>query len=226
MRYMPTFRVPVFGSWVMTAGSVMNGAGSPGQQCWIGRRSRSTSSPSSTTSWWAARRTVFGRESAIDFSVFRPRTFSARPCGGCISSTEPSLAAASSRLSTPSARHMRRSVPNWLIRSGSCEPFVRSNRSAGPPLLTVRSTISVTSRYGSTSALTRTSSPSRSRSAIHSRRSAGAVTALQSRALFARAMAWSRLSSLPASQALVKSGSPMSSFAARVVRSRNSSATG
>ena len=115
MRYMPTFRVPVFGSWVMTAGSVMNGAGSPGQQCWIGRRSRSTSSPSSTTSWWAARRTVFGRESAIDFSVFRPRTFSARPCGGCISSTDPSFAAASSRRSTPSARHMRRSVPNWLI---------------------------------------------------------------------------------------------------------------
>ena len=45
MRYMPTLRVPVFGSCVMTAGSVMNGAGSPGQQCWIGRRSRFTSSP-------------------------------------------------------------------------------------------------------------------------------------------------------------------------------------
>ena len=29
----------------------MNGAGSPGQQRWIGSRSRSTSSPSSTTSW-------------------------------------------------------------------------------------------------------------------------------------------------------------------------------
>ena len=130
----------------------MNGAGSPGQQCWIGRRSRSTASPSSTTSWWAARRTVFGRESAIDFSVFRPRTFSASPCGGCISSTEPSLAAASSRLSTPSARHMRRSVPNWLMRSGCCEPFGFSKRSAGPPERTVRSTISVTSRYGSTSA--------------------------------------------------------------------------
>ncbi len=148
---MPTLRVPVFGSWVMTAGSVMNGAGSPGQQCWIGRRSRSTSSPSSTTSWWAARRTVFGRESAIDFSVFRPRTFSARPCGGCISSTDPSFAAASSRLSTPNARHMRRSVPNWLMSRGCDEPFGFSKRSAGPPERTVRSTISVTSRYGSTS---------------------------------------------------------------------------
>src|SRR2546423_1267211 len=30
IRYMPTLRVPVRGSRVMTAGSVMNGAGSPG----------------------------------------------------------------------------------------------------------------------------------------------------------------------------------------------------
>ena len=37
---------PVFGSFVMTAGSVMNGAGSPGQQRWIGSRVRSTSAPS------------------------------------------------------------------------------------------------------------------------------------------------------------------------------------
>ena len=36
MRYMPTFRPPVCGSLVMTAGRVMNGAGSPGQQRWIG----------------------------------------------------------------------------------------------------------------------------------------------------------------------------------------------
>ena len=33
--------------------------------------------------------------------------------------------------------HIRRSVPNWLIRSGCCEPFGCSNRSAGPPALTV-----------------------------------------------------------------------------------------
>ena len=46
IRYMPTLRVPVFGSFVMTAGSVMNGAGSPGQQRWIGSRPRSTSAPS------------------------------------------------------------------------------------------------------------------------------------------------------------------------------------
>src|SRR5919107_194319 len=63
MRYMPTLRPPVRGSFVMTAGSVMNGAGSPGQQRWIGSRVKSTSSPSRTTSWHGARRTVFGVES-------------------------------------------------------------------------------------------------------------------------------------------------------------------
>src|SRR6478672_10896547 len=66
---------------------------------------------------------------------------------------------------------MRRSVPNWLISSGWLAPFGLSKRSAGPPAFTVRSTISVISRSGSTSAATRTSSPSRSSSAIHSRRS-------------------------------------------------------
>ena len=133
-----------------------------------GRRRRR----SSTTSWQAPRATVFGRESAIDFSFFRPRTFSTSPCGGCISSTSSSCAATSSSRSTPKARHMRRSVPNWLISSGCRAPFGFSNRSAGPPALTVRSTISVISRSGSTSAATRTSSPSRSSSAIQSRRSA------------------------------------------------------
>ena len=74
---MPTLRTPVCGSFVITAGSVMNGAGSPGQQRWIGSRPRSTSSPVSTISWLAPRETDFGSESAIDFSFFRPRTLSA-----------------------------------------------------------------------------------------------------------------------------------------------------
>src|SRR6266545_4242076 len=67
---------------------------------------------------------------------------------------------------------MRRSVPNWLISSGWLD-FWFSKRSAGPPARTVRSTISVISRCGSVSTATRTSSPSRSSSAIHARRSAG-----------------------------------------------------
>jgi hypothetical protein len=169
MRYMPTLRLPVRGSCVITAGSVMNGAGSPGQQRWIGSRPRSTSSPVSTTSWTGPERTVFGRESAIDFSFCRPRTLSIRPDGGCISSTSPTRAPSSSSRSTPNASAIRRSVPNWLISSGCREPFGLVKRSAGPPALTTRSTISVTSRSGSTSASMRNSSPSLSRSAIQSR---------------------------------------------------------
>ena len=143
MRYMPTFRVPVLGSRVKTAGSVMNGAGSPGQQCWIGSRSRFGSA---TISWQAPLDTVFGSESASFFSLPRPFTFSTRPCGGCISSTSATRLPSSSRSFTPNASAVRRSVPNWLMSSGCSEPFGFLKRSAGPPALTVRSTISVTSR--------------------------------------------------------------------------------
>ena len=45
IRYMPTLRAAGARVLVITAGSVMNGAGSPGQQRWIGSRSRSTASP-------------------------------------------------------------------------------------------------------------------------------------------------------------------------------------
>ncbi len=171
IRYMPTLRTPVAWSLVITAGSVMNGAGSSGQQRWIGSRSRSTSSPVSTTSWQAPFETSFGIESAIDLSLPSERTLSTRPCGGCSSRISSSRAPRSSRLSTPNAMHIRRSVPNWLTRSGCRAPFGFSKSTAGPPPFTRRSTISVASRSGSTSAETRTSSPSRSRSAIHSRRS-------------------------------------------------------
>jgi len=78
-------------------------------------------------------RTVRGGESAIDFSCLSPRSFSPRLCGGCISSTSASFVAASSSRSTPSARHMRRSVPNWLTSNAWLLPFGFSNKSAGPP---------------------------------------------------------------------------------------------
>ena len=55
---------------------------------------------------------LWGRESAIDLSFFRPRTLSTRPSGGCISRTSWSFAATASRLGASNARHMRRSVPN------------------------------------------------------------------------------------------------------------------
>ena len=148
----------------------------------------STSSPVSTISWQAPLETTFGRESAIDFSFFRPWIFSRRPSGGCISSTSASFSATASRLGAPNAMAMRRSVPNWLMSSGCSEPFGFSKSSAGPPpAFTRRSTISVISRYGSTSAVIRCSSPSRSSSAIHSRRSRSGATARVS--LWRRALA-------------------------------------
>ena len=61
---------------------------------------------------------------------------------------------------TPSARHIRRSVPNWLISTGMREPRTLRNSSAGPPAFIVRSAISVISRCGSTSAVISASSPS------------------------------------------------------------------
>jgi hypothetical protein len=178
---MPTLRVPVRGSFVITAGSVMNGAASCGQHFWIGKRSSEASSPVSTTSWHAPRLTVRGRESAIDLSFCKPRTFSTSPCGGCISRTSPSRSATASRDGASNAMHIRRSAPNWLISSGCSDPFTFSNRSAGPPTFTVRSVISVISSSGSTSAVTRTSSPCRSSSSIQLRRSAGGAIAVQSR---------------------------------------------
>ena len=77
--------------------------------------------------------TVFGIESASRLSLPSPFTFSTSPWGGCISITSSSLRATASRLGAPKARHMRRSVPNWLMRSGRSEPFTFVKRSAGPP---------------------------------------------------------------------------------------------
>ena len=90
---MPTLRLPVRGSRVITAGSVMNGAASPGQQRLDREPAEVDVVAASTTSWQAPLRTVFGRESAIDFSFCRPPTLSTSPCGGCISSTSASFAA-------------------------------------------------------------------------------------------------------------------------------------
>ena len=78
----------------------------------------------------------------------------------------------------------------------------RLEEGAGPPALTTRSTISVISRSGSTSAATRRSSPSRSRSAIHSRRSRGSAdTAAQSRASSTHSSASSKVSARPSRHA-------------------------
>ena len=168
---MPTLRPPVTGSRVITDGSVMYGPPSSGQHCMIGSRSRSGSVI--TTSWQAPEPTIFGFES---FSVRRPvaaaSSTAERPFGGCSSSNTPATRSrTSSSDPTPSARHIRRSVPNWLISTGIAEPLTLRNSSAGPPAFMVRSAISVISRCGSTSAVISASSPSRRSSSIQSRRS-------------------------------------------------------
>ena len=77
----------------------------------------------------------------------------------------------SSRLSTPSARAIRRSEPIMFVRTGKDVP-VRSNSSARPPLgrFDSRSVNSAISSTGSTSAATLTSSPARSSAATYSQR--------------------------------------------------------
>ncbi len=85
----------------------------------IGSRSRLGSAI--TTSWQAAEPTIFGFES---LSVRRPVAAASStadsPFGGDSSSkTSATRSRTSSSDATPSARHMRRSVPNWLISSGS-----------------------------------------------------------------------------------------------------------
>ena len=177
IRYMPMFRVPVFGSWVMTAGSVMNGAGSPGQQCWIGRRSRSTSSPSSTTSWWAARRpsSAASRRSTSASSGRGP----SRPGPAAAASRGRSRAWPPRRPALDAEREAHAPLGAELVDEERMRPALRvleeERRPAGAhgPVDDLG-----TSRYGSTSVSTRTSSPSRSRRAIHSLRSPGGAIAV------------------------------------------------
>src|SRR3954454_10003305 len=77
---------------------------------------------------------------------------------------------------------MRRSAPNWLTSKARSDPFGFVKRSAGPPDLTVLSTISVTSRYGSTSAsISRSSTAWRSSSIQERRSAAGTTTSLSAR---------------------------------------------
>ena len=90
IRYMPTLRVPVRGSRVITAGRVMNGcrvarpAVLDRQAVEIGLHDDVLRGPL---------RTLFGSESARRFSLPSPLTFSTSPCGGCISITCWSFAA-------------------------------------------------------------------------------------------------------------------------------------
>ena len=153
MRYIPTLRPPVRGSRVITAGSVMNGPASPGQQVCTGSRPRSTSSPRSTISWHAPCADDLRPRIGDRLQRLQPAHLRREPLG---------------RLHLEHVRELGRDVVEPLDAEGEAhaalgpelvdqqrdarEPFGRSNSSAGPPARTVRSTISVTSSCGSTSA--------------------------------------------------------------------------
>ena len=169
MRYMPQLRACVTGSRLKTSGRVTNGPPSSGQQVRMGKRSRSGSS--SQTSWQGPSFTIFDENDASSRSLPNAFILATTPWGGCRSISDSIRSPSASRLSVPSARHIRRSVPNWLMRTGSRLPTTLVKSRAGPPALETRSAISVISSAGLTGASMRTSSPCFSSSAIHSRRS-------------------------------------------------------
>ena len=123
---------------------------------------------------------VLGKIFPISASMGSIFTLSSRPSGDLTLRNSWMRFAISSSEPTPSAICIRRSEPNWLIRTFApgC-PLTFSKSSAWPPAgrppvclaLETRSVISVISRTGSTSAETRFSSRLRSSSAIHSLRS-------------------------------------------------------
>ncbi len=144
-----------------------------GQVNSAGSRSRSTSSPVSTTSWTGASPlfTFFGGTCVIAPSLPKASRTPTKPCGSSGRSSPPIFSEISVYDVSPSAFSRRRSVPNTFIARGMLEPRTFSKSRAGPPALFTRSTISPTSRYGSTSALMRLRSPSRSSALSRERRS-------------------------------------------------------
>ncbi|RIH81657.1 hypothetical protein Mrose_03559 [Calidithermus roseus] len=167
MRYMPRLSSPVSGSLVMTSGSVMKGPPSRGQHLSTGRRERSTASPLSTTSCTGARKTRRGKKPRSSPSLgSRANTALSPPLPGPRSISRATRSPRASRLGTPMAHAVRSAVPYPPMNTGKSRPFTRSNRRAGPPILTMRSAISVISSSQETSSRTRKSSPRRSRSSM------------------------------------------------------------
>ncbi len=114
---MPTLRRPVSGWWVKTAGRVMKGPPSSGQQVRTGILARSMSSPVSTTSWHGPRETSLGNMRPNRASWGRSFSFFHRVLASA--SMKPrSSPAMSSRESTSRAMHMRRMEPKAFISTG------------------------------------------------------------------------------------------------------------
>ena len=171
---MPRFCRFLCGPRVMVSPQVMSGATSPGQQCWMGSRVKSTSAPVHTTSWQGGRRTLLGAMlHRVLIRSRRPhRSFMPRGGSGSFSaaSTSPK-ARISGKPATPRARATRCGVPNKLASTGMVWPVGFSNNSAGPPERSTRSARAVISRWGETGALMRRSSPWLCSCAMKSRRS-------------------------------------------------------
>ena len=171
---MPRFCRSLFGPLVMVSPQVISGATSPGQQCWIGNLPRSTSSPSSITSWQGASLTTLGAMEMTFLKIGSLLQASFSPFGGSGSLRKASslpISRSSETSSAPIPRATRLGVPNRLPSTGTSKPVGFSNSSAGPPLRRVRSQISVISRTGDTGVWMRLSSPRFSSSRMKSRRS-------------------------------------------------------
>ncbi len=153
----------------------MSGAGSPGQQVWIGSAVRSTSSPLSTTSWQGAFETVLGFIAITVLSSGNISKASRQPPGGsgCFSQASCSPRARNSPGSRPMPQATRSTVPKRLTRtfmSQRRDPSrTFSNRTAGPSSARSRVWISVISRTGETGSRTRVRRPADSSRAMKSR---------------------------------------------------------
>ncbi len=170
-------RFAPLGPLVTTIGHVISGAGSPGQQVWMGNLARSISSPRSMISWQGALDTVFGFIAKTDLTIGNRASASRHPLGGSgwrkKASCSPKLRSSSGVRCIPAAT--RATVPNRLVRTG-IEYVVPlgatgfSNSTAGPRSASKRVCISVISSAVLTGSEMRTSWPSRSRQSIKSLR--------------------------------------------------------
>ncbi len=159
---MPRFCRALCGPRVMTSPQVTSGATSPGQQCWMGRRARSTSWPSHTSSWQGGLLRSLGAMFHRVLSRLLMPTISLKPLGASGSLSEASSSPkgrSPAMLSTPMARATRSGVPNRLASTGMVWPVGLSNSSAGPPARSTRSASAVISRWGETGSAMRRRSP-------------------------------------------------------------------
>ena len=162
-----------FGPCVTTSGQVISGAGSPGQQVWIGSLPRSMSSPVSTISWQGAEPTVLrlhrhhGAQHRQHVERLAP---AARRLGLAQEGQRLADVAQLVRLAVHAPGDaLDRAEQIDQHRQDASEPTTFSNSTAGPFSASRRVWISVISSTGETGALTRTSRPVCSSRAMKSR---------------------------------------------------------